>query len=71
MWTNEQIRMLIDERKINNKSYHDLVEGGRKFFWKEVAAKINLKFGTRFTGQQAKEKFQGIVQDCHVSKIFN
>ena len=41
------------------------------FFWKEVATKINLKFGTKFTGQQAKEKFQGIVRDCHVSKIFN
>jgi hypothetical protein len=30
-------------------------------FWKKVASKINLQFGTKYTGQQAKEKFQGIV----------
>jgi len=62
--------MLIDERKNNNSYYHDLVEGRRKMFWKDVASRINLRFGTRYSGQQAKEKFQGIVRDCRVSKIF-
>ncbi len=32
MWTNEQLHMLIDERKINNNYYHYLVEGERKMF---------------------------------------
>lgn len=70
MWTNDQIRMLIDERKENNEKFHDLVGGGKKMYWKEVASKINLKFGTSFSGQQTKEKFQGLVRDCHVNKLF-
>ena len=70
MWTDEQLRMLIDERKNNNEYYHDLVEGNKKIFWKEVASRINLKFGTRYSGNQVKEKFQGIVRDCNVNKIF-
>ena len=70
MWTDEQIRKLIDERKNNNDHYHDLVEGGKKIFWKGVASKINLEFGTRYTGVQVNEKFQGIVRDYRVSKIF-
>jgi hypothetical protein len=62
--------MLIDERKENNEKFHDLVGGGKKMYWKEVASKINLKFGTSFSGQQTKEKFQGLVRDCHVNKLF-
>lgn len=68
MWTDEQIRKLIDERKNNNEYYHGLTEGKRKIFWKETASKINLQFGTKYTGQQVKEKFQGIVRDCRVNK---
>ena len=70
MWTPEQVRMLIDERKNNNEFYHGLVEGGKRMFWKDVASRINLKFGTKYTGTQANEKFHGIVRDCRVSKIF-
>jgi hypothetical protein len=36
-------------------------------WWKELAAKINLTFGTKYSGLQIKEKFQGIVRDVHVS----
>lgn len=70
MWTDDQLRLLIDERKNNNKHYHDLVEGRRKIFWKNLASKINLRFGTNYSGVQAKEKFQSIIRDCRVSKIF-
>ena len=68
MWTDEQLQFLINERKANNEYYHDLTEGGRKMFWKNVVSRINLQFGTKFSEQQAKEKFQGLVWDYHVSK---
>ena len=68
MWTDEQLQFLINERKANNEYYHDLTGGGRKMFWKNVVSRINLQFGTKFSGQQAKEKFQGLVRDYHVSK---
>ncbi|PKC00038.1 hypothetical protein RhiirA5_428786 [Rhizophagus irregularis] len=52
----QQLRMLIDERKNNNECYHDLVEEGKKMFWKELASKINLRFGTKYTGGNEKGK---------------
>jgi len=70
MWTNEQLQFLINERRANNEYYHDLVGGGRKMFWKDVASRINLRFGTKFSGQQTKEKFQGLVRDYNVNKTF-
>ena len=70
MWTDEQLQFLIDERRANNNYYHDLVGGGKKMFWKDVASRINLRFGTKFSGQQAKEKFQGLVRDYNVNKTF-
>ena len=70
MWTDEQIQFLINERKVNNEFYHDLVGGGKKMFWKDVASRFNLQFGTKFSGQQIKEKFQGLVRDYNVNKTF-
>ena len=67
MWSKLQLRMLIDNRKNENEHYHTLFEGQRKMWWKELAAKINLTFGTKYSGLQIKEKFQGIVRDVHVS----
>jgi hypothetical protein len=57
MWTDEQLQFLINERRANNKYYHDLVGRGKRMFWKDVASRINLRFGTKFSGQQTKEKF--------------
>jgi len=42
MWTDEQLQFLINERRANNEYYHDLVGGGRRMFWKDVASRINL-----------------------------
>jgi len=39
-------------------------------WWEELAVKINLRFGTRYNGHRVKEKFQSIIRDVHVSKIF-
>ena len=55
MWTDEQLQFLINERKANNEYYHDLTRGGRKMFWKNVVSRINLQFGIKFSGQQAKK----------------
>ena len=71
MWTDEMVQVMIDERKNNNDYYHSLVEGGKGMFWEEIATKINLKYKSKFVGSQVKEKFQGIVRDCRVSKTFN
>jgi hypothetical protein len=71
MWTEAQIRMMIDERKNNNADYHKLFEGKRRMWWKELAVKINLTFGTKYNGKQVNDKFQSIIKDVHVSKIFN
>ena len=70
MWTEAQMRMMIDERKNNNAYYHRLFEGKRRMWWDELAVKINLTFGTRYIGRQVSDKFQSIVRDVHVSKIF-
>jgi hypothetical protein len=70
MWTDEQVRFLINERRTNNEYYHDLVGGGKGMFWNDVASRINLRFGTIFSGHQAKEKFQGLVREHNVNKTF-
>lgn len=71
MWTDDMVQYMIDERKSQNNYYHTLVEGGKRMFWEDIAARINLKYKSNFVGCQVKEKFQGIVRDCRVSNIFN
>ena len=71
MWTESQIRMMIDERKNDNAYYHRLFEGKRRMWWDKLAVKINLTHGTRYTGRQVNDKFQSIVKDVHVSKYLN
>ncbi|GBB88687.1 hypothetical protein RclHR1_15250001 [Rhizophagus clarus] len=61
----------LKERKDNNDYYHTLVEGRKRMFWEDVVMKVNLKYKSRFIGSQVKEKFQGIIRDCRVSKTFN
>lgn len=67
MWTDAQVRMLIDIRKAKNESYHQLRANMKSAFWKETANKINLHFETAFKGHQASTKFQDIVRDCKVN----
>ena len=67
MWTEKQLRMMIDERKNNNEYYHTLHEGRKMIWWGQVSSKINLHFGTVYTAVQVKEKFQGIVRDVRVN----
>ena len=67
MWTEEQLRMMIDEQKNNNEYYHTLHKERKMIWWGQVASKINLRFGTVYTAVQVKEKFQGIVRDVCVN----
>lgn len=71
MWNDDQVRMLINERKSRNDYYHQLGGGNAKrAFWTEVASKINQRFRSQFTGRQASEKFQGLVRDCRVNILY-
>jgi len=67
MWTDEQLRVLIDNRKENNAMFHELAGNGKRIFWKKVSTKINLRFGTSYTGAHCKEKFESLKRDCKVS----
>jgi hypothetical protein len=72
MWTNDQIQILINKRKGENKNYHDLNDNLKCNFWKSLASEINIKFGTTYSGKQCKEKFQSLVRAFKVYKtLFN
>ncbi|GBC44804.1 hypothetical protein GLOIN_2v1874283 [Rhizophagus irregularis DAOM 181602=DAOM 197198] len=62
MWTDRQLRVLINERKNENDNFHELSGNIKHNFWKGLASKINLEFGTTYTGRQCKEKFNGLVR---------
>jgi hypothetical protein len=66
-WNDDEVRMLIDERKADNEHYHSLSGGRKRAWWMSTAGKINQRFRTNFAGQQVAEKFQGLVRDCRVS----
>jgi hypothetical protein len=70
MWTDAQLELLIKERKENNVEYHDLVCNGKMQFWKAVSTKINLEFGTNYSGKRCREKFQSLVRAYNVSKMY-
>ncbi|CAB5190685.1 unnamed protein product [Rhizophagus irregularis] len=62
MWTDRQLRVLINERKNKNNNFHELNGNMKHNFWKGLASKINLEFRTTYTGRQCKEKFNGLVR---------
>ncbi|EXX66225.1 hypothetical protein GLOIN_2v1876583 [Rhizophagus irregularis DAOM 181602=DAOM 197198] len=70
MWTDDEVRMLIDERKEGNAHYHSLGGGNcKRAWWISTAGKINQRFKTVYTGRQASEKFHGIVKDCRSMEL--
>ena len=40
MWTEEQLRMMIDERKNNNEYYYTLHEGRKMIWWDKFRQKL-------------------------------
>ncbi|CAJ0755464.1 8230_t:CDS:2 [Entrophospora sp. SA101] len=61
MWTNDQLRLLINERKSRNIEYHNIFGSSRVDFWNEIANKINEEFRTNYTDHQCKDKFRNLV----------
>ncbi|GET55742.1 hypothetical protein GLOIN_2v1874283 [Rhizophagus irregularis DAOM 181602=DAOM 197198] len=66
MWTDRQLRVLINERKNENDNFHELSGNMKHNFWKGLASKINLEFGTTYTGRQCKEKFNGLKMQLYI-----
>ncbi|RIA91455.1 hypothetical protein C1645_737101 [Glomus cerebriforme] len=70
MWTDEHLRVLIDSRKDYNEKYYDLVGNGKRNFWKQVSTKINLQFGTSYSGAHCMEKFESLKRDHKLMKDY-
>jgi len=68
MWTENQLRDLIEKRKTENENYHELNNNMRYNFWRNVASDINIKFGTTYSGKQCKEKFYRLVRAYKIYK---
>ncbi|GET61451.1 hypothetical protein GLOIN_2v1874283 [Rhizophagus irregularis DAOM 181602=DAOM 197198] len=66
MWTDRQLRVLINERKNENDNFHELSGNMKHNFWKGLASKINLEFGTTYTGRQCKEKFNSLKMQLYI-----
>ncbi|GET60839.1 hypothetical protein GLOIN_2v1874283 [Rhizophagus irregularis DAOM 181602=DAOM 197198] len=62
MWTDRQLRVLINKRKNQNNNFHELNGNMKHNFWKGLASKINLEFRTTYTGRKCKKKFNGLVR---------
>src|SRR5436305_543 len=68
-WNEQQIRLLINQRKHRNDEYHQTVGRSRVPFWNSVARRINRSVGSNFTGEQCRRKFDNLVALYYVSKI--
>ncbi|CAJ0751171.1 1447_t:CDS:2 [Entrophospora sp. SA101] len=63
MWTDDQLRLLIDERENRNGEYYNIPGSSRVDFWNNIAITINQRFGTTYTGQQCNNRFQNLVRE--------
>ncbi|KAF0487322.1 hypothetical protein F8M41_022582 [Gigaspora margarita] len=63
MWTDDQLSILIAERRNRNADYHNITGSSRVSFWNNIANIINERFSTNYTGYQCKGKFQNLVRD--------
>ena len=70
MWSDNQLKLLINERRENNNEYHDLNNRMKYNFWKAAASKINIEFGTSYSRSQCKNKFQSLVKAHKVYKNY-
>ena len=67
-WNEQEIRLLVDQRRHRNTEYHQMVGRSRMSFWNSVARRINRTVGSDFSGKQCKRKFQNLVSIYYVSK---
>jgi hypothetical protein len=72
LWTDPQIQLLLQERRRRNFEYHYLYPGrSRVAFWQQIANTVNATFNTNYTDVQCVNKFNSLVSEYHVSKIYN
>ncbi|CAG8802588.1 10866_t:CDS:2 [Gigaspora margarita] len=69
MWTDDQLSLLIAERRNRNADYHNIPGSSRVSFWNDIANIINERFSTNYTGYQCKGKFQNLVRDHTVIDV--
>ncbi|CAG8806796.1 5810_t:CDS:2 [Cetraspora pellucida] len=63
MWADDQLRLLITERRNRNVEYYEIPGSSRVDFWNNIADIINRRFSTNYMGYQCKGKFQNLVRD--------
>ncbi|POG81139.1 hypothetical protein GLOIN_2v1510803 [Rhizophagus irregularis DAOM 181602=DAOM 197198] len=69
-WSEEQTRMLIDERKNGNEEYHRTSIRNKRNFWEDIANEINRVNNTNyFTGEDCNKKFLALTRAYYVSNI--
>ncbi|CAB4487428.1 hypothetical protein RhiirA1_515887 [Rhizophagus irregularis] len=70
-WSEEQIRMLIDERKNGNEQYHRTPNHNKRNFWEDIANEINRVNNTNyFTGKDYNKKFLALIQAYYTAKAY-
>lgn len=68
-WSDQEVRLLINQRRNRNIEYHETLGRSRTAFWNSVARRINRSVGSSFNGEQCRRKFDNLVQAYYVSKI--
>ena len=68
-WSEEETRLLINQRKHRNLEYYRTPGRSRTVFWDSVSRRINRSAGSNFTGNQCRRKFENLVTMYNVSKI--
>ncbi|RIB07974.1 hypothetical protein C2G38_2212885 [Gigaspora rosea] len=68
MWEIEEIRFLIAERKSRNIEYHQMLKKNQ--FWLSVAECLNRRFNTFYTSNQCKGKFQQLVKEYNLMRLY-
>ena len=69
-WSEEQIRMLIDECKNGNEQYHRTPNRNKRNFWEDIANEINRVNNTNyFTGEDCNKKFLALTRAYYVSNM--
>jgi len=70
-WSDEQIRMLIDERKDGNEAYHRTPNRNKRNFWEDIAEKINQAYNTNyFNGEDCNKKFLILTRAYYTAKAY-
>ncbi|GET62648.1 probable autophagy-related protein 17 [Rhizophagus irregularis DAOM 181602=DAOM 197198] len=65
-WSDDQIAVLIEQRRSRNFEYHYQIAGrSRKRFWNSVANKVNERCRSNYSGKQCQTKFNGLVTSYH------